>query len=140
MGPTCRPGSRGCGRNQGGSWLGAAKYCRSADRFRNPPGFRFVILGFRLLRTMLQGCQGLVLGGTVSGEFVNEAAGKAGGDPGDLEVLLLAPGEEAPHDAGVGTAGVRIGDPGGEELIGGKEGIGAGALEDGRDRSGRIEA
>ena len=89
---------------------------------------------------MLQGCQGLVLGGTVSGEFVNEAAGKAGGDPGDLEVLLLAPGEEAPHDAGVGTAGVRIGDPGGEELIGGKEGIGAGALEDGRDRSGRIEA
>ena len=37
----------------------AAKYCRSADRFRNPRSFRFVILGFRLLRTMLQGCQGL---------------------------------------------------------------------------------
>ena len=32
-----------------------------------------------------------------------------------------------------------IGDPGGEELIGGEEGLGAGALEDSRDRSGRIE-
>ena len=57
--PICPPGSRGCGRNQGGSWLGAAKYCRSADCFRNPPGFRFVTLGFRLLRTTLQGGQGL---------------------------------------------------------------------------------
>ena len=47
--------------------------------------------------------------------------------------------EEAPHDAGVGAAGMGIGDAGGEELIGGKEGIGAGALQDGRDRSGRIE-
>ena len=28
----------------GGSWLGGARYCRSADRFSNPPGFRFVIL------------------------------------------------------------------------------------------------
>ena len=69
---------------------------------------------------MLQGCQALVLGGTVSGEFVNEAAGKAGGDPGDLEVLLLAPGEEAPHHTRIGAAGMGIGDPGGEELIGGK--------------------
>ena len=84
MEPTCRPGSRGCGRNQGGSWLGAAKYCRSADRFRNPPGFRFVILGFRLLRTMLQGCQGLVLGRAVSGKLVDEAAGKAGRDLGQI--------------------------------------------------------
>ena len=49
--------------------------------------------------------------------------------------LILAPGEEAPHDAGIGAAGVGIGDPGGEELIGGKQGIGADALEDSRDRS-----
>ena len=50
--------------------------------------------------------------------------------------MILTPGEEAPHDAGVGAAGVVIGDPGSEEFIGGKEGIGAGALEDSRDRSG----
>ena len=47
--------------------------------------------------------------------------------------------EEAPHDAGVGAAGMGIGDAGGEELIGGKQGIGAGALKDSRDRSVRIE-
>ena len=34
---------------------------------------------------------------------------------------------------------MRVGDPCSEELIGGKEGIGAGALEHGRDRSVRIE-
>ena len=32
-----------------------------------------------------------------------------------------------------------VGDPGGEEFIGGKEGIGAGALQHSWDRSGRIE-
>ena len=47
--------------------------------------------------------------------------------------------EEAPHDAGVGAAGVGIGDACGEELIGGKQGIGPGALKDSRDRSVRIE-
>ena len=85
---------------------------------------------------MPQGGQGLVFGGTVAGEVVNEAAGQAGRNLGKLEVLLLAPGEEAPDDAGVGAAGVGIGDAGGEELIGGEQGIGAGALEDNRDRSG----
>ena len=54
-------------------------------------------------------------------------------------MLHLAPGEETAHDAGVGAAGVGIGDPGAEELIGGKEGVAAGALEHGRDRSVRIE-
>ena len=95
--------------------------------------------GHQGVKEMPEGSQGLVLGRTVAGELVDEAAGQAGGDLGDLEVLLLAPGEEAPHDTGVGAAGVRIGDAGGEELIGSKEGIGAGALEDSRDRSGRIE-
>ena len=51
-------------------------------------------------------------------------------------MLILAPGEEAPHHSGIGVADVGIGDPGGEELIGGEQGIGAGALENGRDRSG----
>ena len=63
----------------------------------------------------------------------------ARGDLGELKALILAPGEEAPHHTRIGAAGVGIGDPGGEELIGGEEGLGAGALEDSRDRSGRIE-
>ena len=62
-----------------------------------------------------------------------------GEDPGELEAFILAPVEEALHHTGIGSAGVRIGDAGGEELIGGKEGLGAGTLEHGRDRSGRIE-
>ena len=74
--------------------------------------------------------QGLVLGRAVPGELVDEAAGAARRDPGEIEGLQLASGEEAPHHAGVGAAGVGIGDPGGEELIGREEGIAAGALED----------
>ena len=62
--------------------------------------------------------------GGVSWELVNEAAGEAGRDPGELEALILAPVEEAPHHARIGAAGVGIGDPGGEELIGGKQRIG----------------
>ena len=65
--------------------------------------------------------------------------GRAGRNLGKLEVLILAPGEEAPHDAGVGAAGVGIRDAGGEELIGGKQGIGPGALKHGRDRSGGVQ-
>jgi formylglycine-generating enzyme required for sulfatase activity len=33
---------------RGGSWRGSARYCRSADRYRFLPGYRFVDLGFRL--------------------------------------------------------------------------------------------
>ena len=88
---------------------------------------------------MPQGGQGLVLGGAVAGELVDEAAGQARGDPGELEGLQLAPGEEAAHHAGVGAAGVGIGDAGGEELISGKQGLRAGALQDGRDRPVQIE-
>ena len=50
--------------------------------------------------------------------------------------LILTPGEKSPHHTRIGAAGVGIGDPGGEKLIGGKQRIGAGALEHGRDRSG----
>ena len=83
------------------------------------------------IEEMTQGGQGLVLGGAVAGELVDEAAGEAGRDLAELEVLVLAPGEETANDAGVGAAGVGVGDAGGEELIGGEQGIASGALEDG---------
>ena len=34
---------------RGGGWCNYARYCRSAYRFRNTPGYRFNYLGFRLL-------------------------------------------------------------------------------------------
>ena len=37
--------------SRGGSWSFHARYCRSADRNRFSPGYRHIILGFRLLRT-----------------------------------------------------------------------------------------
>jgi formylglycine-generating enzyme required for sulfatase activity len=33
---------------RGGSWLSYARYCRSAGRIRDEPGFRYYFLGFRL--------------------------------------------------------------------------------------------
>ena len=86
-----------------------------------------------------QGSQGLVLGCAVAGELVDETAGQAWRNPGEIEGLRLSPSGEAIHHTAVGAAGVGIGDPGAEELIGGKEGLRAGVLEDGRDRSGRIK-
>ena len=109
----------------------------AADRLEGIQGGG--VPGHQGVEEMPQGGQGLVLGRAVAGELVDEAAGQAGGNLGELEVLILAPSEEAPHDAGVGASGVGIGDPGGEELIGGKQGIASGALEDGRDRSGGIQ-
>ena len=97
------------------------------------------VAGDQGVEEMPEGGQGLVFGRAVAGELVDEAAGQARRDLGEIKALILAPGEEAPHHTRIGAAGVRIGDPGGEELIGGKQGIAAGALEDSRDRSGRIE-
>ncbi len=37
---------------RGGSWSGSAGSCRSANRFRYDPGFRYFNLGFRLLRDL----------------------------------------------------------------------------------------
>ncbi|MBV5334375.1 MAG: formylglycine-generating enzyme family protein, partial [Sulfuricurvum sp.] len=37
---------------RGGSWLHGAESIRSADRFKDSPGFRFRDLGFRLVRTL----------------------------------------------------------------------------------------
>ena len=52
-----------------------------------------------------QGGQGLVLGRAVAGELVNQAAGEAGRNPGQLKVLILAPGEKAAHHTGIGRGG-----------------------------------
>ena len=90
------------------------------------------------IEEVTQGGQGLVLGGAVAGQLVDEAAGEAGGDLAELEVLVLAPGEETANDAGVGAAGVGVGDAGGEELVGGEQGIASGPLEDGGDGLGLI--
>ena len=86
------------------------------------------VTGDQGIEEMPEGGQGLVLGRAVAGELVDEAAAQAGGDPGEIEGLFLAPGEEAPYDAGIGAAGVGIGDPCGEELIGGEQGIAAGKV------------
>ena len=109
----------------------------AADRLEGIQGGG--VPGDQSVEEMPEGSQGLVLGGTVAGEVVNEAAGQARRDLGELKALILTPGEEAPHHTRIGAAGVRVRDPCSEELIGGKEGIGAGALEHGRDRSGRIQ-
>ena len=44
--------SRGSHRvSRGGSWFNDARGCRSANRYRICPGFRFGFLGLRLVRT-----------------------------------------------------------------------------------------
>ena len=91
------------------------------------------------IEEMAQGGQGLIFGGVVTGQLVEEAAGAAGGDVAKREVLVLAPGEEAANEAGVGAAGVGVRDPGSEELIGGEQGIFPGPLEDGGSEVGDIE-
>ena len=49
----------------------------------------------------------------------------------ELDALRFAPGEKAPHGAGIGAAGVGIGDLGREELVSGKAGGLSGSLQDG---------
>ena len=51
----------------------------------------------------------------------------------ELDALRFAPGEKAPHGAGIGAAGVGIGDLGREELVGGKAGGLSGSLQDGAE-------
>ena len=58
---------------------------------------------------------------------------------GPFRISSLQLVEEAAHHTAVSAAGVGIGDPCAEELIGGKESVAAGALKDGRDRSVGIE-
>ena len=83
------------------------------------------------IEEVTHGGQGLVLGGAVAGQLVDKATGEARGDLAELEVLGLAPGEETANGAGVGAAGVGVGDAGGEELVGGEQGVLSGAPKDG---------
>ena len=88
---------------------------------------------------MPQRRQRQILGGVRSGNLLNEAPGQPRRDLTQLDSLFFAPGEEAANDAGVGAAGVRIGDAGGEELIGGEQGVLPGAPQDGGSGGGAIE-
>ena len=83
------------------------------------------------IEKMTQGGQGQIPGWVRSGELLDEASGQPRRDLTQLDSLFFAPGEEAANDAGVGAAGVRIGDAGGEELIGGEQGVQPGAPQDG---------
>ena len=80
---------------------------------------------------MPQRRQRQILGGVRSGQLLDEAPGQPRRNLTQLDSLFLAPGEEAANDAGVGAAGVGVGDAGGEELIGGEQGVLPGALQDG---------
>jgi formylglycine-generating enzyme required for sulfatase activity len=39
---------------RGGGWRSYSDYCRSADRRRNAPDYRFLYLGFRVLRSSIK--------------------------------------------------------------------------------------
>ena len=64
-----------------------------------------------------QGGQRLILGGVRSGQLLDEAPGQPRRDLAQLDPLLFAPAEKAPHGTGIGAAGGGIGDLGREELI-----------------------
>ena len=66
----------------------------AADRLEGIQGSG--VTGDQGVEEMPQGSQGLVLGRAVAGELVDEAAGEARGDLGEIKALILAPGEEAP--------------------------------------------
>ena len=60
-----------------------------------------------------------------------EKAGEARRHLAQLDLLLFAPGEKAPHGMGIGAAGGGVGEAGREELVGGEDGILPGALQEG---------
>ena len=72
--------------------------------------------------------QGEPLVGRRGREPPDEACGDPGGDPGELDVPGLAPGEEAEHPAAVGGPGVGVAELGAEELVGREAGAGSGAV------------
>ena len=80
---------------------------------------------------MPQRRQRQIPGGVRSGQVLNEAPGQPRRHLAELNALRFAPGEKAPHGAGIGAAGVGIGDLGREELVGGKAGGLSGSLQDG---------
>ena len=80
---------------------------------------------------MPQRRQRQIPGGVRSGQVLDEAPGQPRRHLAELDALRFAPGEKAPHGAGIGTAGGGIGDLGREELVGGQAGGLSGALQDG---------
>ena len=59
-----------------------------------------------------------------------EAVGEVRRHLAQLDPLLFAPGEKAPHGMGIGAAGVGVGEAGREELVGGEDCILTGALQE----------
>ena len=80
---------------------------------------------------MPQRRQRQIPGGVRSGQFLDESPGQPRRHLAELDFLLFAPSEKAPHGTGIGAAGVGIGDLGREELVGGKAGGLSGSLQDG---------
>ena len=92
------------------------------------------VAGHQRVEKMPERREGLVLGGSRDGKVAQEAAGQAGRDVGELQVLALAELEKPPDGPAVGPARLRIGDPGREELVRRKAGGRAGALQHRRER------
>ena len=74
--------------------------------------------------------QGKPLVGRRGRELADEARGDPGSDPGEFDVLGLAPGQEAEHPAGIGGPGVGVAELGAEELVGREPGAGSGTVQD----------
>ena len=82
---------------------------------------------------MPQAGEGLVLGGGRHRQVPKEATGQAGRHMGEFHVLAFAKLKKSPAGPALGPAGLRIGDPGGEELVGRKARSDAGPLQDRRE-------
>ena len=52
--PRRGPSSGSARVSRGGCWLIFARYCRSSFRYYDSPGYRYISLGFRLLRIVPQ--------------------------------------------------------------------------------------
>ena len=52
--PRRGPSSGSARVSRGGCWLIVARYCRSSFRYYDSPGYRYISLGFRLLRIVPQ--------------------------------------------------------------------------------------
>ena len=52
--PQRGPSSGSARVSRGGCWLIVARYCRSSFRYYDSPGYRYISLGFRLLRIVPQ--------------------------------------------------------------------------------------
>ena len=84
-----------------------------------------------------QGGQGQIPGGVRSGQLLDKTPGEARRDLAQLDPLLLAPSQKAPHGTRIGAAGVGVGDLGREELVSGEAGILPGPLQEGREGIGQ---